>query len=38
MGLKILAVEFDELTSDPGSPVEGQLWYNVSEKKLNVHC
>jgi len=37
MGLKILAIEFDELTSDPGSPVEGQIWYNVTEKKLKLY-
>lgn len=37
MGLRVLSVEFDELTADPGSPVEGQLWYNTTESRFKVY-
>jgi hypothetical protein len=28
MAIQVDGVLFDELTSDPGTPVEGQMWYN----------
>lgn len=37
MGLRVHSVEFDELTSDPGSPVEGQLWYNTTDSRFKVY-
>lgn len=37
MGLKIEGIEFDELTADPGSPVEGQAWYNTTAQKLKMY-
>jgi len=37
MGFRIYAIEFDELTADPGSPVEGQIWYHTTEKKLKLY-
>jgi hypothetical protein len=29
MALSVDGILFDELTADPGSPVEGQVWYNT---------
>lgn len=34
MALKINTIQFDELTADPGSPVEGQFWYNTTSQQL----
>jgi hypothetical protein len=34
MALKTVSVQFDELTADPGSPVEGQFWYNTTSQQL----
>jgi hypothetical protein len=37
MGLKITTVELDELTADPGSPVEGEVWYNTTDQKARIY-
>lgn len=30
-------VAYDELASDPGSPAEGQVWFNTTEKKYKCY-
>jgi hypothetical protein len=37
MALRVNGVEFEELTADPGAPVEGQLWYNTTAKEFKVY-
>ena len=34
MALKTNSIQFDELTADPGAPVEGQIWYNTTSMQL----
>jgi len=34
MALSTDGIVFDVLSADPGSPVEGQLWYNTTDKQL----
>ena len=36
MALLIEGVIFDELTADPGSPVDGEVWYNTTDNRLKV--
>jgi hypothetical protein len=36
VALKATSIILDPLTDDPVSPVEGELWYNVTDKKLRV--
>lgn len=36
MGLRITGILFDELTADPGTPIEGQVWYNTTAQRLRV--
>jgi len=38
MPIEIDGIVFDELTSDPASPSEGEAWYNSSEKKAKVYA
>jgi hypothetical protein len=33
MGFKTDSLEFDELTSDPTTPVDGEVWYNSAEER-----
>jgi hypothetical protein len=35
--LVVNGIQFDELTSDPGSPAEGQSWFNSTDKKLKYY-
>lgn len=37
MSLYVAGIVFDELTSDPGSPEEGQFWYNTTEDRFKVY-
>jgi hypothetical protein len=37
MPLGIDGLLFDELTSDPGSPAEGQMWYNSTSKLYKIY-
>jgi len=37
MSFYIQGIVFDELTGDPGSPEEGQLWYNTTEKRYKIY-
>lgn len=37
MALQVNGIVFDELTSDPGTPVEGQVWYNTTDNRLKVY-
>lgn len=37
MPLNISDIKFDLLTADPGSPTEGQIWYNTTDGKLKVY-
>jgi len=37
MALQIAGIIFDEIAGDPGSPVEGEVWYNTTTKKLRGH-
>jgi hypothetical protein len=37
MSLFINGIVYDELTSDPGSPVEGEAWYNTTDKMLRLY-
>lgn len=37
MSFYIRGIVFDELGSDPGSPVEGEIWYNTTEKRYKVY-
>lgn len=37
MALAVDSILFDELTTDPGSPVEGQQWYNTTTKLFKVY-
>jgi len=37
MALQVVGIIFDELTSDPGTPAEGQVWYNTTENRLKVY-
>jgi hypothetical protein len=37
MGLAVDSIIFDELASDPVGPIEGQFWYNTTEKRLKVY-
>lgn len=30
------SVQFDQLSSNPGSPVEGEVWYNVTDGRLRL--
>jgi hypothetical protein len=32
MALQLEGLKFDELPSDPATPVEGQMWYNSTSK------
>jgi len=36
MAFRTDTVDFDALTADPGTPVDGQLWYNDTAEKLRV--
>jgi len=36
VALKATSIILDPLTDDPASPVEGELWYNVTDKKLRI--
>ena len=37
MALGINGLLFDELTSDPGTPAEGQVWFNTTDHKLKYY-
>ena len=37
MGLGVNTILFDELTSDPGSPAEGALWFNTTTHQLKYY-
>jgi len=37
MSLYIEGIVFDELTSDLGTPLEGELWYNTTDKRYKVY-
>lgn len=37
MPLQIHSINFDELSADPGSPIEGQVWYNTTSKQLKLY-
>lgn len=37
MALSVNGILFDELTEDPGSPTEGQMWYNTTSKLFKVY-
>lgn len=37
MALKVNGVQYDELTADPGSPVEGQTWYNTTDQEFRIY-
>lgn len=34
----IEGLRLDQLSSDPGSPVEGQVWYNTTDKRVRAMC
>lgn len=36
-GLGVHSIQFDELAADPGSPVEGQIWFNTTTKKFKIY-
>jgi hypothetical protein len=35
--IQIYGILFDNLTADPGAPSEGQMWYNVTDKRIKVY-
>lgn len=37
MALKLYAIQLDELTADPGSPVEGQVWYRTDLSQFRIY-
>lgn len=37
MALQVNGLLLDELTSDPGSPVEGQIWFNSTTKLYKIY-
>lgn len=37
MAISVNGVLFDELTSDPGSPIEGQVWFNTTEHLFKIY-
>lgn len=37
MALQIDGILFDTLTADPGSPSEGQVWYNTTTKVFGIY-
>ena len=37
MALLIDGLIFDELTADPGSPVEGEVWFNTTDNRLKLY-
>jgi hypothetical protein len=37
MALQIESIIFDLLDSDPGTPVEGQIWFNTAQKVLKTY-
>jgi hypothetical protein len=37
MALQVVGIIFDELSSDPVSPVEGQTWFNTTEHRLKIY-
>jgi hypothetical protein len=37
MALRVDGVLFDNLTADPGTPEEGQVWYNSTDDKVKVY-
>lgn len=36
MALRINGIEFEELTIDPASPTEGQVWYNTTDQQFRI--
>ena len=37
MALSIDSLQFDLLAADPGTPAEGQMWYNTTDGKFKVY-
>ena len=37
MGLGVNVLLFDELTSDPSGPVEGQMWFNTTDHLFKIY-
>jgi len=37
MGLLIDGIEFNNLTADPSSPVEGEIWFNTTDNVLRIY-
>jgi len=37
MGLQTDGILFDTLSADPGSPTEGQMWYNTTSKTFGIY-
>lgn len=37
MALAVNGILFDTLSADPGSPSEGQVWYNTTEKLFKIY-
>lgn len=38
MALRVESLQFDELSADPSSPVDGQAWYNTTTGELKVRA
>jgi hypothetical protein len=34
MGFRVVSINYNELTADPGSPSEGEFWYNTTDQAL----
>jgi hypothetical protein len=37
MAMRVDGILFDELEADPESPIEGQQWYNTTDKRFRVY-